>query len=159
MKKWAIIGVLGFGGVVVSTCLACLILGMLFSPSRSTSPSVEEVTTTATSTTVAKETPTLKPTSTSTQTATVTVTPTSKSSPTNVLKATLTSTRPPTTRPPAPTATRKPAANCSPSYPDVCIPPPPPDLNCKDIPYRKFRVLPPDPHGFDRDGNGIGCED
>ncbi|HCG29364.1 MAG TPA: nuclease, partial [Chloroflexi bacterium] len=48
--------------------------------------------------------------------------------------------------------------NCDPAYPDVCIPPPPPDLSCKDIPYRRFRVLPPDPHGFDRDGDGIGCE-
>jgi micrococcal nuclease len=53
-----------------------------------------------------------------------------------------------------PTRDRK----CDPSYPDVCIPPPPPDLDCRDIPYRRFRVLPPDPHGFDRDGNGIGCE-
>ncbi len=40
----------------------------------------------------------------------------------------------------------------------VCIPSPPPDLDCKDIPYRRFKVLPPDPHGFDRDGDGIGCE-
>jgi len=48
--------------------------------------------------------------------------------------------------------------NCDPSYPDVCIPPPPPDLDCKDIPYRNFRVLPPDPHRFDRDKDGIGCE-
>lgn len=47
---------------------------------------------------------------------------------------------------------------CDPSYPDVCIPPPPPDLDCPDIPYRRFRVLPPDPHHFDRDGDGIGCE-
>jgi len=49
-------------------------------------------------------------------------------------------------------------ARCHPSYPDVCIPPPPPDLDCRDIPYRRFRVLPPDPHRFDRDGDGIGCE-
>ncbi len=48
--------------------------------------------------------------------------------------------------------------NCDPSYPDVCIPPPPPDLDCKDIPYRRFRVLPPDPHRFDGDHDGIGCE-
>jgi len=47
---------------------------------------------------------------------------------------------------------------CNPSYPDVCIPPPPPDLDCRDIPYRRFRVLPPDPHRFDGDGDGIGCE-
>lgn len=47
---------------------------------------------------------------------------------------------------------------CDPSYPDVCIPPYPPDLDCGDIPYKNFRVLPPDPHGFDRDNDGIGCE-
>lgn len=49
-------------------------------------------------------------------------------------------------------------ANCDPSYPDVCIPPTPPDLDCGEIPHRRFRVLPPDPHGFDRDKDGIGCE-
>jgi len=49
-------------------------------------------------------------------------------------------------------------AKCDPSYPTVCIPPPPPDLDCKDIPYRRFRVLPPDPHHFDGDFDGIGCE-
>lgn len=47
---------------------------------------------------------------------------------------------------------------CDPAYPDVCIPPPPPDLDCADVPYRRFRVLPPDPHRFDREGDGIGCE-
>lgn len=47
---------------------------------------------------------------------------------------------------------------CDPSYPDACIPPYPPDLDCGDIPYRNFKVLPPDPHKFDRDKNGIGCE-
>ncbi|TLZ45127.1 MAG: thermonuclease family protein [Methanobacteriota archaeon] len=31
-------------------------------------------------------------------------------------------------------------------------------LNCPDIPYRRFRVLPPDPHHFDIDGDGVGCE-
>jgi micrococcal nuclease len=51
-----------------------------------------------------------------------------------------------------------PPGNCDPAYPDVCIPPPPPDLDCKDIPYRNFRVLPPDPHHFDSDGDGLGCE-
>lgn len=50
------------------------------------------------------------------------------------------------------------SSRCDPSYPDVCIPPPPPDLDCKDIPYRRFKVLPPDPHHFDADGDGIGCE-
>ena len=50
------------------------------------------------------------------------------------------------------------AGACDPSYPTVCIPPPPPDLDCSDIPYRRFTVLPPDPHHFDGDHNGIGCE-
>jgi micrococcal nuclease len=48
--------------------------------------------------------------------------------------------------------------NCDSSYPDTCIPSPPPNLNCGDISDKRFQVLPPDPHGFDRDGNGIGCE-
>ena len=48
--------------------------------------------------------------------------------------------------------------NCNASYPDVCIPLFPPDLDCKDVPYKKFRVLSPDPHKFDGDKDGIGCE-
>ncbi|PZN06285.1 thermonuclease family protein [Thermaerobacter composti] len=59
-------------------------------------------------------------------------------------------------RDPAPVGRR---GGCDPAYPDVCIPSPPPDLDCGDIPYRDFRVLPPDPHrldGWDRDG--VGCE-
>ena len=50
------------------------------------------------------------------------------------------------------------AAACDPSYPTVCIPSPPPDLNCPNVPYQRFKVLQPDPHRFDRDHNGIGCE-
>ncbi|KKK47487.1 hypothetical protein LCGC14_3154690 [marine sediment metagenome] len=48
--------------------------------------------------------------------------------------------------------------NCDSSYPDVCIPPWPPDLDCGDIRYANFKVLPDDPHGFDGDKDGIGCE-
>lgn len=47
---------------------------------------------------------------------------------------------------------------CDPAYPDICIPPPPPDLDCRDISHRRFRVLPPDPHRFDNDHDGVGCE-
>jgi micrococcal nuclease len=47
--------------------------------------------------------------------------------------------------------------NCHPAYPDSCIPGGP-DLDCGDIPDRRFRVLPPDPHNFDGDRDGIGCE-
>jgi micrococcal nuclease len=47
---------------------------------------------------------------------------------------------------------------CDPSYPDVCIPPPPPDLDCADVPYKNFRVVGADPHHFDGDRDGVGCE-
>jgi micrococcal nuclease len=47
---------------------------------------------------------------------------------------------------------------CDSSYPDVCIPPPPPDLDCGDIALRMFRVTGLDPHNFDGDHNGFGCE-
>jgi predicted nucleic acid-binding Zn ribbon protein len=74
-------------------------------------------------------------------------------------KATTSSTityRSSTTYVPPPTSTSR--SGCDPSYPTVCIPPPPPDLDCKDIQYRNFVVLPPDPHHFDGDHDGIGCE-
>ena len=55
------------------------------------------------------------------------------------------------------------ATSCDRSYPDYCSPPPPPDLDCPDItgakPFRvKHDVRNPDPHGFDRDGDGRACE-
>ena len=48
--------------------------------------------------------------------------------------------------------------DCDSSYPNVCIPPYPPDLDCDEIQYKRFEVLPPDRHGFDQDKDGIGCE-
>jgi micrococcal nuclease len=48
--------------------------------------------------------------------------------------------------------------NCDSSYPDVCIPSYPPDLDCVDVQFSSFRALQPDEHGFDIDKNGIGCE-
>jgi micrococcal nuclease len=47
---------------------------------------------------------------------------------------------------------------CDPSYPDVCIPPYPPDLDCGDVSFTYFRVEGSDPHGFDGDDDGMGCE-
>ena len=47
---------------------------------------------------------------------------------------------------------------CSPAYPTVCIPPPPPYMDCGEIAHQGFVVLRPDPHGLDRDRDGIGCE-
>ncbi len=61
--------------------------------------------------------------------------------------------------PPPPQPTAPPArGNCDASYPTICIPPPPPDLDCGDIPYRRFPVRGADPHRFDGDRDGIGCE-
>jgi endonuclease YncB( thermonuclease family) len=52
--------------------------------------------------------------------------------------------------------------DCHPSYPTLCIPPPPPDINCDELLDRDFVVrhdVPdPDPHRLDEDGNGVGCE-
>ena len=47
---------------------------------------------------------------------------------------------------------------CDSSYPEVCIAPFPPDLDCHEIEYSNFRVFQPDPHSFDQDNDGIGCE-
>lgn len=65
---------------------------------------------------------------------------------------------PPPSPLPDPTSTPGESANCDPAYPTVCIPPPPPDLDCGDIVHRRFTVNPPDPHRFDGDHDGIGCE-
>lgn len=46
--------------------------------------------------------------------------------------------------------------NCDPGY-RPCIPPYPPDLDCSDV-DGPIRVLGDDPHGFDADGDGIGCD-
>lgn len=52
--------------------------------------------------------------------------------------------------------------NCHPSYPSVCIAPPPPDLDCAEISHRNITVrhdvADADPHRFDGDKDGIGCE-
>ena len=37
---------------------------------------------------------------------------------------------------------------CDAAYPDLCIPAPPPDLDCGEIAHRNFTVLAPDPHGL-----------
>jgi hypothetical protein len=63
---------------------------------------------------------------------------------------------------PAPPPPPPGGGECAASYPTVCIQPPPPDLNCADIPYTNFRVrwdvADPDPHHFDGNRDGVGCE-
>jgi hypothetical protein len=92
------------------------------------------------------------PTHTPTAAATGAVQPPTVTSPTVVT---------PTATPIPPTQTPMPTTGvCDPSYPDFCLEPGIPDLDCGDIPqYARFRVLPPDPHGFDgNDNDGLGCE-
>lgn len=94
--------------------------------------------------------PTPAPTATATNTRVASPTPTN--TPTNT---------------PSPTPTRTSTSSgptCHPSYPDFCIPPPPPDLNCDDFsssqkPFTvRHNVANPDPHGLDTDKDGVGCE-
>ena len=101
-------------------------------------------------------------TTTPTTTGILPVLPTNPTTGTTTTAATTTSatttTGTTTSGPPPP----PPGGNCNASYPDVCIPPPPPDLNCSDISHRNFRVLhnvaDPDPHRFDGNKDGRGCE-
>ena len=70
---------------------------------------------------------------------------------------------PPTTAPPPPTT--RPARNCDPSYPDVCLDPNAVDYDCAGgsgngprYVSGPIRVRPPDPFDLDGEGDGWGCE-
>ncbi len=119
-------------------------------------------TATATGTSTSTNTPFVPPTPTMTFTPTMTLTPTititNTPAPTSTPRPTIKPTQKPTKVPVVIVPTSKPAQNCDASYPDVCIAPYPPDLDCGQIPFKRFRVVGPDPHGFDRDHDGIGCE-
>jgi hypothetical protein len=71
---------------------------------------------------------------------------------------------PPPPRPTTPTTTTTTTTtttappDCHPSYPDFCIPPPPPQLNCDDVSGSHFTVIGEDPHNFDGNGDGVGCQ-
>lgn len=169
-------------GVILASCCACLggvailnITGVLNTPTpvievdNAATNAVIEALIASTQTADAQipitgSTSTQASLSTETSTSTITNTPT-------LIATALPSQTSTTTATPRPTFTLRPSntpyipasgggnsGNCDPSYPGVCIPPRPPDLDCPQIPYTDFTVLAPDPHGFDRDGDGIGCE-
>ena len=55
-----------------------------------------------------------------------------------------------------------PSKDCEPSYPSLCIPKGSSDIDCPTLEKRgihDFKVIGSDPHGFDGDNDGIGCED
>jgi hypothetical protein len=87
---------------------------------------------------------------------------TTEPKPTTTVRVTTTTRRPrpatTTTRRRVTTTTRAPTGNCDPSYPDFCIPPLPPDLNCADVGETDSIVQGADPHCFDGDHDGVGCE-
>ncbi|MSO58486.1 MAG: hypothetical protein EXQ77_05535, partial [Thermoleophilia bacterium] len=50
---------------------------------------------------------------------------------------------------------------CDPSYVGVCIPPPPPDLDCSDFKkqgFSRITVVGADPHRLDGDHDGVACK-
>ena len=122
-------------------------------PDMTLAPPATATSTPTTATPIILDTPT--PTSTVAATPSPTATPTA------------TPTVAPTPAPtPAPTA-RRPAAGigtgeaetCEPSYPDLCVPLNSADLDCKDVaPRQNFKVRGDDPHRFDADNDGLGCE-
>jgi micrococcal nuclease len=91
-------------------------------------------------------------------TTTIATTTTTTRAPTTTTQPPTTTQAPTTTTTVAATTTTTAQANCSPAYPDFCIPSPPPDLDCGDIGAKNFTVRSPDPHGFDGDNDGVGCE-
>jgi endonuclease YncB( thermonuclease family) len=65
------------------------------------------------------------------------------------------------TGPSGPPATIPPKGKCDPNYTGGCVPPAPPDLDCKDIHalgIARVRVVGSDPHRLDGNGDGWGCE-
>ncbi len=50
------------------------------------------------------------------------------------------------------------SGNCDPSYEGACVPNDGADYNCADINGTDFQSVGTDPHGLDRDGDGIACE-
>jgi micrococcal nuclease len=48
--------------------------------------------------------------------------------------------------------------DCDPNYEGACIPPYPPDLDCSQVSASGFQSTGTDPHGFDGDADGTGCE-
>jgi cytoskeletal protein RodZ len=166
-KRWQKVGLIAAAAFVALIGLGALIgdsdtgTDTIAAASTTTPPTTV---TTIPATTIAPTTTTTVPTTTTAPTTTTTAPTTTTAAPTTTTAATTTTTTAPTTTTTAPTTTTAApttttvAKNCHSSYPDFCIPPPPPDLNCGDISQKRFTVLPPDPHRFDGDKDGVGCE-
>ena len=93
-----------------------------------------------------------------TRTVTVAVLPTSPApGPTPTPAPTTSSPTPTPELSPTPTPTPGSGGGCDPNYAGYCVPAVAYDLDCDDIGHRVM-VIGVDIHGFDSDGDGIGCE-
>ncbi len=138
--------------VVLSCLLACVLAGCGGTDDVATVPIADFPTAT-----VAEVPPTTTLEPTTTAAPATTEVPTTEVPTTEVPPAPRVVATTPTTEPEV--VALAPTGGCDPSYPDVCIPPGPPDLDCADIPHRRFRVVGADPHRFDgNDNDGLGCE-
>lgn len=173
LKKFVRVGILGSvaGGIGliissmgiysgISTVIAII-------PTATSTPTI-----TATPTVTLTSTTTSTLTRTSTPTNTFTPTPTRTPTPSYTPRPTRTNTRLPTKTPGSGTGGSGGDGSggsgggggssgnkgCHPSYPDFCIPPPPPNLSCAQIGRNNFTVIGSDPHKLDGDKDGIGCE-
>jgi hypothetical protein len=160
---WASIPSRQMAGAVLAGSLVVMGVGTAMAPEDEVQVAAGGTTTT-----------TAAPTTTSSRVSTSSSSTTTTTVKTAVLgitaRPTTTTTRPPTTtttRPATTTTTAKvttttttpvQTASCDSHYPDHCIPAAPPDLDCPDIRYTNFRVVGGDPHRFDADKDGIGCE-
>ena len=152
------------GPILGVTAFIVLLVGIAVAGSGDNDTVVLEATQVP-SPTPATATPTPKPspaTPTPSQEPTATTTP----APTQEPQPTPQPTAPPTPKPtPEPTPAPAPITSCDPSYPSVCIPVGAADYDCAggsgngpNYIAGPLTVLPPDPHGLDSDGDGVGCE-
>ena len=165
-RKTITAGLLALLGIfsICNACLWCPLFGMVTKDFIIAINTLSPRVTTFTQSSTHIQTLTITPTANQTLTSTFTytrepsMTLTNTPFPSSTFTATFTSSPSETPIAVITVPSRSGGQNCDPSYPDVCIPPPPPDLDCKDITSKNFKVLPPDPHHLDRNENGVGCE-
>ena len=138
--------------------ISCFVIALLVAGCGGTNPDSSQ-------TTIAPTTiPVLTTTTTeATPTPEATPKPTHKATTKPAPRTTVRTARPP--KPAPPTTSAAPVQNCDSAYPDVCLHDGIGDYDCAggsgngpNYVDGPIRVLPPDPFGLDRDGDGTGCE-
>jgi len=168
LSRTAVIALAAAGTAVVLLCGVCgILVAVMPDTGKQAASGIQPGQTTTTAAPAAPAAPTRTPTRTPEPTVASQTTPdeptTTEPAPHTSSSRPKTSTSQPKTTSKSPktttTTASTPAQNCDPHYPTICVRPfSEGDLNCGDIPFRNFKVLPPDPHKFDADKDGIGCE-